>query len=126
MAQRTIVTLTDDLDGGEADQTVSFGLDGTAYEIDLSDKNATAMREALSNYIGAASVARADREASAKRAVREHRASQGKRGTSGSGKGYTPAEVRAWAASEGITVNERGRINKEVIEKFEYDKGLDK
>ena len=44
MAQKITVTLEDDLDGGPADQTVRFGLDGAEYEIDLSARNATAFR----------------------------------------------------------------------------------
>ena len=40
MAQRVQIVLEDDLDGGVAAETVTFGLDGVNYEIDLSDKNA--------------------------------------------------------------------------------------
>ena len=36
MAQRVVVTLFDDIDGGEAAETVTFGLDGKSYEIDLN------------------------------------------------------------------------------------------
>jgi len=42
MAQKITVALEYDLDGGPADQTVRFGLDGAEYEIDLSTSNATA------------------------------------------------------------------------------------
>ena len=52
MAQRVQVVLEDDLDGGKADETVTFGLDGTTYEIDLSKKNAAKLRDALSGYVG--------------------------------------------------------------------------
>ena len=51
MAQKHIVQLIDDLDGSAATETVSFSLDGAAYEIDLSAGNATKLRDALSNYI---------------------------------------------------------------------------
>lgn len=51
MAQKVHIILEDDLDGGEATQTVAFGLDGDTYEIDLSDENATKMREAFATYI---------------------------------------------------------------------------
>ena len=40
MAQRVLVTLADDLDGGEAAETIAFGVDGQWYEIDLSSQNA--------------------------------------------------------------------------------------
>jgi hypothetical protein len=46
MAQKITVTLEDDLDGGPADQTVRFGLDGAEYEIDLSARNAAALPRA--------------------------------------------------------------------------------
>jgi hypothetical protein len=52
MAQQVQTLLIDDLDGGEAEETVRFGLDGTEYEIDLSAKNADALRKALAWYIG--------------------------------------------------------------------------
>ena len=51
MAQKVIVALEDDLDGGPADETVRFGLDGTAFEIDLSSKNARAFRKQLAPFI---------------------------------------------------------------------------
>ena len=54
MAQKVQTLLIDDLDGGEADGTVRFGLDGTDYEIDLSAKHAEALRKALAPYLGAA------------------------------------------------------------------------
>ncbi|HLU98671.1 MAG TPA: Lsr2 family protein, partial [Thermobifida alba] len=53
MARKARVLLIDDLDGGEAGQTVSFNLDGRAYEIDLSDANAARLRKALAPFITA-------------------------------------------------------------------------
>ena len=52
MAQRVHVVLVDDIDGSDAGETVTFGLDGSTYEIDLNEKNATALREALAPYVG--------------------------------------------------------------------------
>ncbi len=52
MAQKIHVELVDDVDGSPAAETVSFGLDGVQYQIDLSEGNATALREALAPYIG--------------------------------------------------------------------------
>ena len=54
MAQKVQVLLVDDLDGGEASETVSFALDGNNYEIDLSGKNATELRDSFAKYVGAA------------------------------------------------------------------------
>ena len=59
MAQQTTVTLTDDLDGGKAAETVTFGLDGRVYEIDLSKKNAAALRKALGEFTASARRVRA-------------------------------------------------------------------
>ena len=52
MAQKVQVILVDDIDGGEAEESVSFALDGMNYEIDLSAGNATALREALAPWVG--------------------------------------------------------------------------
>ena len=52
MAQRVQIILEDDYDGGTADETVSFALDGTEYEIDLSAKNAANLRDAISPWLG--------------------------------------------------------------------------
>ena len=46
MAQKIQVLLVDDLDGGEAEGTVRFGLDGVEYEIDLSAEHTEALRTA--------------------------------------------------------------------------------
>ena len=54
VAQKVQVLLVDDLDGGEAAETVSFSLDGSSYEIDLSEKNASSLREDFAKYVGAA------------------------------------------------------------------------
>src|SRR6266508_6575330 len=53
MAQKTVTYLVDDLEGGDAEETVKFGLDGTEYEIDLSEKNASALRESLARFVAA-------------------------------------------------------------------------
>lgn len=71
MAKTVIVRLTDDIDGGDADETVHFSLDGTSYEIDLSAANAARLREAIQPFVekgrvsGGARRARAARAASA-------------------------------------------------------------
>ncbi|MGH8868808.1 MAG: histone-like nucleoid-structuring protein Lsr2 [Actinomycetes bacterium] len=102
MASRTEVAYLDDLDGSTAAETVSFGLDGQAYEIDLSEANAAALREAMAPYAGVA------------------------RRMTPSGAPYTrvhvdpdPKVVRAWAGSAGVPCPARGRIPREVIEAFE-------
>ena len=69
MAQKVHIVLVDDLDGSDATQTVSFGLDGTSYELDLNDKNAAALREALSGYVGHARKVGASRRGRARKAA---------------------------------------------------------
>src|SRR5262245_41116824 len=105
MAQKVHIVLEDDLDGSDATQTVSFGLDGTAYEIDLNDKNAAALRDALATYVGHG------RKVSGSR--------RGRRSTVSSGAGSSAKEIRAWARSNGHEVPERGRIPAAVREAYE-------
>ena len=100
MAQRVQVVLEDDLDGGKADETVTFGLDGTSYEIDLSKKNAAKLRDALSQYVGAG------------RRVSGRRSGGRSRGRARSGS--DSADIRAWAKDNGYEVSERGRISAEI------------
>ena len=51
MAKTVIVKLTDDIDGGDADETVHFSVDGKFYEIDVNSANATRLRDALKPFI---------------------------------------------------------------------------
>lgn len=110
MAQKVQVVLVDDLDGGSADETVTFALDGVAYEIDLSRDNAAALRDTLATYVGHA---RRLGSAGARRGGGRSRARAA--GTDGP----SPAEVREWAKSNGIAVNERGRISADLQAKFQ-------
>lgn len=110
MAQKVEVLLIDDMEGGEANETVRFGLDGTSYEIDLSDGNAAQLREALTPYVQRArkSTSRAPRAA----------ARGGGRGRGGTSRERS-AEIRSWARQQGINVNERGRIPSWIVEKYQ-------
>ncbi|MEU1074432.1 MULTISPECIES: Lsr2 family protein [unclassified Streptomyces] len=101
MAQRVVVTLSDDLDGGEAAETVTFGLDGKAYEIDLNLVNAKKLRKALAPYV------KAGRKQSRSGKVFRH-----------TDVAPDPAAVRAWARSHHMEVPTRGRIPKKVYEAF--------
>ena len=110
MAQEVIVKLVDDLDGTEATETVLFGLDGESFEIDLSAKNAAALRKALDRYRNAA------RQGSAAAAS----SSSGRRGRGKArGRGdVDPKAVRAWATEHGIEISSRGRIPSSVLDQF--------
>lgn len=109
MAQEVITKLIDDLDGSEAAETVSFALDGESYEIDLSTKNAAALRKALDRYTSVARSTSAARSAPSRRG----------RGKGGRGRGEVdPRAVRAWAAEHGFEISTRGRIPSEVLEQY--------
>lgn len=108
MAKRVQVTLEDDLDGGAADETVTFGVDGTSYEIDLTAEHAAALRDALAPYVGAA------RRTSA-RPARSTRSPSRSR----SGNGSQLAEVRQWARLSGYDISDRGRIPGNVREAYD-------
>lgn len=109
MAKRVIEELIDDLDGSEADETVTFALDGVSYTIDLSEVNAAALREAIDPYRQRAE--RLGRAPSPNGHVRSARP-----GPAG-GKDFN-AKVREWAASKGVEVADRGRIRQEIIDQY--------
>lgn len=104
MAQRVHVTLEDDIDGGKADETVRFGIDGIEYEIDLSKKNARALRDVMSHYVDAG------RKVGNKRRATRPRAAGG-RGDAN--------QIRQWAAENGYEISERGRVPARVREAYE-------
>jgi hypothetical protein len=110
MAQRVNVVLVDDIDGSDAAETVSFALDGVDYEIDLSDKHAAELRDAVALYVGHARRTGGRRKGS--------RRSGSGSGGSGSGGGTSAADIRAWARENGWEVPERGRVSAEVREAY--------
>ena len=111
MAQQTSVSLVDDLDGSKAAETVAFGLDGSRnFEIDLSKKNAAALRKALTDYVEHGR--RVKRDASLADHRNSRRAASPRTGTS-------PADIREWALGQGITVSPRGRVAADVIAQYE-------
>ncbi|SFO13391.1 Lsr2 protein [Geodermatophilus obscurus] len=115
MARKVQVILSDDLDEDvPADETVSFSLDGTNYEIDLSEKNAGELRDAFSRYVQAArKVSRGG----------GGRASGGGRSRATGGGGRMDREqagaIRDWARKNGHNVSDRGRIPASVVEAYE-------
>lgn len=111
MAQETIVRLIDDIDGKPAKETVAFALDGTAYEIDLSAKNADKLRKAFTPYVE-----------NARKTVARSAGRSGRRtGTRSNHDRDRAAQIRTWAKQHDIDVNERGRIPSRVAEAFEAD-----
>jgi len=94
--------MTDDIDGTEAAETIAFRVDGAAYEIDLSKKNAAKMRQAFGRYIEHARRTTGGRRSGRPRHDR-HRSSA----------------VREWAKQQGIEVSERGRIPASVVSQYQ-------
>ncbi|GAB3025827.1 Lsr2 family protein [Nocardioides flavus (ex Wang et al. 2016)] len=106
MAQKVNIVLVDDLDGTEATETVTFGLDGTTYEIDLNDANAAALREAMSGYVGHARKVTGG-------------ARRTRKAASGSSSSSNTKDVREWAKAQGMEVSERGRISADVQQAYD-------
>ncbi|MFE0376086.1 Lsr2 family protein [Streptomyces inhibens] len=111
MAQKVQVLLVDDLSGGEADETVTFALDGKSYEIDLSDANAQKLRESLAEFVKAG------------RKTGGRSAGRGKARAAASAGGQDTAKIRAWAKENGYNVNDRGRVPADIREAFEKANG---
>ena len=105
MARKTQVILTDDLDGSEASQTVSFGLDGVAYEIDLNDGHAEQLREQLETWISNGRRVGGRRTAGTRRTA--------------DGDPERTARIREWARENGHKVSDRGRIAGSVLEAYD-------
>jgi hypothetical protein len=115
MAQRTTVQLVDDLDGTASNDisTVTFGLDGVEYEIDLTEDNAASLRKGLADFVTAA-----------RRTGGRVKRGLGSSATSapandGSRSKVQTQAIRDWAKNNGHQVAERGRIPGGVIEAFE-------
>lgn len=107
MAQKVQVLLVDDIDGGTADETVSFALDGVSYEIDLTSAHATELRDALATWVGhARKVGGRSSAGRSSGAARPRRSSDA-------------GAVRAWAKENGFEVSERGRISAEIREAYD-------
>ncbi len=103
MATKIAVALEDDLNGGRADETVRFGLGGSDYEIDLSKKNAAALRKQVMPFVEhARKVGRGQRRRVARTSSARERS----------------AEIRAWAKENDIAVSDRGRIPASVVEQY--------
>lgn len=107
MAQKVQVLLVDDLDGGEADETVTFALDGKTYEIDLTTANADKLRGLLGPYT------KGGRRTGGRAATGRGKVRTGPVG------GQDTAKIRAWAKENGYEVNDRGRVPATVREAYE-------
>jgi hypothetical protein len=107
VAQKVQVILVDDVDGGVADESVTFALDGVSYEIDLSSAHAQELRDAFATWVGHA---RKVTRGGARPAARKARSSSGP---------SRATEIREWARANGYTVSERGRISADVQQAYD-------
>ena len=111
MAREVIEKLIDDLDGGDAAETVTFGLDGATYEIDLSKKNAAAFRKSLARYVNAAQRSPTSSRSTRRRAAPSTNGSKPKRD-------FDILQLREWAGANKVAVPARGRIPNSVVEQY--------
>nr|WP_157166492.1 Lsr2 family protein [Streptomyces typhae] len=111
VAQKVQVLLVDDLDGGEADETVTFALDGKTYEIDLTTANADKLRGLLEAYVKSG------------RRTGGRSSGRGKSRAATSGGSQDTAQIRAWAKDNGFEVNDRGRVPASIREAYEKANG---
>jgi hypothetical protein len=110
MARRIVHQLVDDIDGTVLEvgsgETVLFSLDGTAYEIDLTESNAEALRDAFRPYIAAGRRLSAGSASGSPR--KQRRPGQ-----------QDYSAIRAWAKDNGYQVSERGRVPASITEAYE-------
>lgn len=122
MATKTVVTLVDDLTGedGENVTTVEFALDGATYEIDLDENNATELRDALADYVrnGRRVSARPGRGRAQSRRAAPAPAPRRAASSNGPRSREESQAIREWAAKQGISVANRGRIPDNVAERY--------
>jgi hypothetical protein len=106
MAQKVQITLTCDAHETEVPgtETVLFGLDGAAYEIDLCADHAEELREAVEAFVGSARKAGRGNSAPRKKAAKSD---------------TDVADIREWAKANGHAVSERGRISSTVKEAYQ-------
>jgi hypothetical protein len=119
MATMTTVSLVDDLDGTVAAETVAFSLDGANYEIDLTDKNAKKLRDALANFVSNARRIDGARRVTATRGAKAKPAKAAKSSVRTAPDREQTAAIREWARAAGFAVSERGRLSAEVLDAFE-------
>ena len=114
MAQKITTLFIDDIDGGAAEGTVRFALDGTEYEIDLNAAHTEELRSALGKYVTHArkvggGARRGGRVAG--RAVR------------GAGPTLNTTEIRNWARENGYDIKDRGRVPADLVAKYQAATG---
>lgn len=108
MAQIREIRLIDDLDGGDADETLTFGVDGKSYEIDLSKDNAGQLRDGLAAYVAAAR----------RTGGRQHTTPSPSTGRRAPIDREQNIAIRDWARKRNMKVSDRGRISTEILQAY--------
>nr|WP_018786635.1 Lsr2 family protein [Micromonospora marina] len=115
VAKQIIHKLVDDLDGGDADETVKFALDGVQYEIDLSASNAGKLRDVFAPYVAnGTKVGRGG-------VVVGGRAARGRGGATADRE--QNRAIREWAKKAGKDISDRGRIPQEIVDEYHAKAG---
>ena len=111
MARKVVVELVDDIDEtvfGEDGESISYGLDGVEYVIDLKDEHAKEFREVLDYYIAH----------SIRVGGRKHRSDRPADPTASKRPRGETQKIRAWAIEQGYELSSRGRIPAEIEHAF--------
>lgn len=104
MARKITTTVIDDIDGSTDAQSVTFGLQGTAYSIDLGAKNLEKLTKALAPFIATATRHRSTTSTTPSRAVE---------------RGYDLVQLREWAGRSKIALPKRGRIPAAIVTQYQ-------
>ena len=114
MAQKIQTLFIDDIDGGAAEGTVRFALDGTEYEIDLNAKHSEELRSALGKYVTHARKVGGSARRAGRAAGRPSR---------GAGSVLNTTEIRNWAREQGYDIKDRGRVPADLVAKYQAATG---
>ena len=114
MAQKITTLFIDEIDGGAAEGTVRFALDGTEYEIDLNAKHSEELRSALGRYVSHARKVGGASRRTGRAAGRAGR---------GSGSSLNTTEIRNWARENGYDIKDRGRVPADLVAKYQAASG---
>lgn len=114
MAQKIQTLFIDDIDGGAAEGTVRFALDGTEYEIDLNAKHSEELRSAIGKYVTHARKVGGGARRAGRAAGRAGR---------GAGSALNTTEIRNWAREQGYDIKDRGRVPADLVAKYQAATG---
>lgn len=114
MAQKIQTLFIDDIDGGAAEGTVRFALDGTEYEIDLNAKHSEELRSAIGKYVTHARKVGGGARRAGRTAGRTSR---------GASSALNTTEIRTWAREQGYDIKDRGRVPADLVAKYQAATG---